>query len=84
MNINSFDKIGTTGYTMINKSIERLDAAAEGINGDDPESAAKAFAEMSKARVQLERGMTLVNAYEDLLKSTLILFGIGCRCNCKC
>ncbi len=84
MNMGSFDKIGTTGYAMINKSLERLDALAEGIDGDDPKSAAKGIAEMAKARVQLVQGMTLVNAYEDLLSSTLRLFGIGCRCNCRC
>ena len=84
MNFNSLDKIGYTGYSMINKSVKRMDELVEAMDADDPKSVAKTMVEITKSKAQTARGMTLVRAHEDLMRSTLLLFGIGKCCNCRC
>lgn len=84
MNVNSFDKIGITGYEMINKSIKRMDELVDGMNSDDPGSVAKANVELTKEKAKMAQGMMFVKAHDDLMNSMLRLFGIGRHCNCRC
>lgn len=83
MNINSFDKIGTTGHNLIIKSLNRMDELAEeakSMDQNDLASAAKTMAEMSRAKVGLYQGMYFVKAHRELSESMLYLMGVGCRC----
>jgi hypothetical protein len=84
MHLNTYDKIGTTGYEMINRSIRRMDELVEGMDKDDPASVAKAQVEITKAKAQLAQGMFFVKSHQDLTDSLLLLFGIGKCCNCRC
>lgn len=84
MNINSYDRIGLTGYRMIDSSLKKMDALVEGMDKNDPASVAKANVEIAKEKVRTAQGMALVKAHSDLMDSTLILFGIGKCCNCRC
>lgn len=84
MNVNTYDKIGSTGYEIINRSIKRMDELMEGMDANDPASVARTNVELTKARTQLAQGMMFVKAHEDLTDSMLLLFGIGRCCNCKC
>ncbi|MDL2263251.1 hypothetical protein LJC31_01220 [Synergistaceae bacterium OttesenSCG-928-I11] len=84
MSFQVYGKIGSTGYSMIHASTRRMDELVEGMDKDDPKSVAKANVEITKQKARMHQGMSLVKSYEDLMNSTLVLFGIGCRCNCKC
>ena len=87
MNVGTFDKLGTTGYNLVIKSLDRMDELAEQakqIEGGDYAAAAKNMAEMTRTQAEALRGMYFVKAHRDLTESLLTLFGIGCRCNCRC
>ena len=87
MNVKTFDKLGTTGYNLVIDSLDRIDELAEqakGIDKGDYAAAAKNMAEMTRTRTEALRGMYFVKAHRDLTESLLALFGIGCRCNCRC
>ena len=84
MSFQVYGKIGSTGYGMIDASTRRMDALVEAMDKDDPKSVAKTNVEIAKQKARMYQGMSLVKSYEDLMNSTLILFGIGRCCNCKC
>lgn len=85
MNINSFDKLGQAGAAMMQESVNRTAAVAESMSSGDMDvmDIAKSSVELSQAKVQMAMGAFLIRAQEELMNSTLQLFGVGKNCNCK-
>lgn len=87
LNFNTFDKIGITGHNLVIRSLDRMDQLAErakSIESGDHASIARNMADMGRAQADMYRGVYFVKAHRDLSESMLTLFGIGCRCNCRC
>ena len=85
VNINSFDRLGQAGAAMMQDSINRAAAVAESVSSGslDVMGIAKSSVELSQAKVQMAMGAFLIRAQEELMNSTLQLFGVGKNCNCK-
>lgn len=85
MNINSFDRLGQAGAAMMQDSANRVASVAEhlGSGGLDVMDVAKSSIELSQAKVQMAMGAYLIRMQEELMNSTLQLFGVGKNCNCK-
>ena len=79
MNINSFDKLGQAGAAMMQDSVNRTAAVAESVSSGsaDVMDIAKSSIELSQAKVQMEMGAYLIRMQEELMNSTLQLFGVG-------
>ena len=85
MNINSFDKLGQAGAAMMQDSVNRTAAVAESVSSGsaDVMDIAKSSIELSQAKVQMEMGAYLIRMQEELMNSTLQLFGVGKNYNAK-
>lgn len=79
MNINSFDKLGQAGAAMMQDSVNRTAAVAESVSSGsaDVMDIAKSSIELNQAKVQMEMGAYLIRMQEELMNSTLQLFGVG-------
>ena len=82
MNINSFDKLGQAGAAMMQDSVNRAAAVAESVSsgGMDVMDIAKSSVELSRAKVQMAMGAFLIRTQEELMNSTLQLFGVAINC----
>ncbi len=85
VNINSFDKLGQAGAAMMQDSVNRAAAVAESVSsgGMDVMDIAKSSVELSQAKVQMAMGAFLIRTQEELMNSTLQLFGVGKNHNAK-
>ena len=82
MNINSFDKLGQAGAAMMQDSVNRAAAVAESVSSGVMDIA-KSSVELSQAKVQMAMGAFLIRTQEELMNSTLQLFGVGKNHNAK-
>ncbi len=85
MNINSFDKLGQAGAAMMQDSVNRAAAVAHSVSSGnvDVMDIAESSIELSQAKVQMAMGAYLVRMQEELMNSTLQLFGVGKNYNAK-
>ena len=74
MNINSFDKLGQAGAAMMQDSVNRAAAVAESVSSGGMDV---------QAKVQMAMGAFLIRTQEELMNSTLQLFGVGKNHNAK-
>ena len=79
ISMNSFDTLGKNGLAMMQSSLNAAGAASTKIaqSGADPMSIAEASMDLSQAKVQMAVGAWLVKAQNDLMESSLQIFGIG-------
>lgn len=81
INLKSFDTLGQNGLTMMQNSLNTANAASAKVmeSGADPMSIAEASMDLSQAKVQMAVGAFLVNAQNELMETSLQIFGIGTK-----
>ena len=81
INLKSFDSLGQNGLAMMQNSLNTANAAGAQImeSGADPMSIAKASMDLTQAKVQMAVGAFLVNAQNELMETSLQIFGIGTK-----
>ena len=79
INLKSFDSLGANGLAMMQTGLNSANAASAKVldSGADPMSIAEASMDMSQAKVQMAVGAWLVKSQNELMESTLQIFGIG-------
>lgn len=79
MNMSSFDTLGKSGLALMQTGLNSANAAGAKVldSGADPMSIAEASMDMSKAKVQMAVGAWLVKSQNELMESSLQIFGIG-------
>ena len=81
VSFNNFSTIGQSGLEMMQSSLDTANAVGKNLaeNGADPLSIAQASMDLSQAKVQMAVGAWLVNAQNELMESSLAIFGIGTK-----
>ncbi len=81
INMNSFNSLGQNGLAMMQNSLNTANAAGAKVmeSGADPMSIAEASMDLSQAKVQMAVGSWLVKAQNDLMETSLQIFGIGTK-----
>ncbi len=79
INLKSFDTLGQSGLSMMQQGLNTANAASAKVleSGADPMSIAEASMGMSQAKVQMAVGSWLVKQQNELMESSLQIFGIG-------
>ncbi|MBR2209446.1 MAG: hypothetical protein IJ859_11620 [Synergistaceae bacterium] len=77
--LNSYDSLGQNGLAMMQNSLNAANAAGSKVmsSGADPMSVAEASMDLSQAKVEMAMGAYLVKAQNELMETSLQLFGIG-------
>lgn len=83
--LNSYDSLGQNGLAMMQNSLNTANAAGSKVmeSGADPMGIAEASMDLSQAKVEMAMGAYLVKAQNELMETTLQLFGIGTNYNVK-
>ncbi|MBQ7593757.1 MAG: hypothetical protein IJU48_05330 [Synergistaceae bacterium] len=81
INLKSFDSLGQNGLAMMQSSLNTANAAGAKVmeSGADPMSVAEASMDLSQAKVQMAMGAFLVKAQNELMETSLQIFGIGTK-----
>ena len=81
ISMNSFNSLGQNGLAMMQNSLNTANAAGAKImeSGADPMSIAEASMGLSQAKVQMAVGSWLVKAQNDLMETSLQIFGTGTK-----
>ena len=79
INLKSFDTLGQSGLSMMQQGLNTANSASSKVleSGADPMSIAEASMDFSQAKVQMAMGAWLVKQQNELLESSLQIFGIG-------
>ena len=78
INFKSFDTLGKNGLKLMQSGLNTANAASEKVlESTDPMSIAQASMDMSQAKVQMAVGSWLVRQQNELMESSLRIFGIG-------
>lgn len=79
INLKSFDTLGSSGLAMMQSGLNTANSAGAKVleSGADPMSIAEASMDMSQAKVQMAVGAWLVKQQNEMMESTLQIFGIG-------
>ena len=79
INFKSFDTLGKNGLELMQSGLNTANAASAKVleSGADPMSIAQASMDMSQAKVQMAVGSWLVRQQNELMESSLQIFGIG-------
>ena len=77
--LNSYDTLGKSGLAMMQSGLNTANAAGAQVmeSGADPMSIAEASMDMSQAKVQMAMGAWLVKQQNELMETSLQIFGIG-------
>ena len=83
ISLNSYDNLGQSGMAMMQNSLNTANAAGNQIleSGADPMTIAAASMDLSQAKVGMAVGTWLVKQQNELMETTLQLFGIGTNLN---
>ena len=83
MNVNGYDRLGQAGLELMQKSMNTAAAAAEDIASGslNPMDVAKSAMDLSQAKVQMKLGAYLIRTQQELMESTLEVFGVGTKLN---
>ena len=83
VSMNSYNALGQNGLAMMQNSLNTANAASAQVleSGGDPMSIAEASMGLSQAKVQMAVGAWLVNAQNELMETSLQIFGIGTKHN---
>ena len=81
ISLNSYDSLGKNGMAMMANSLNAANAAGAKIaeSSADPMSIAAASMDLSQAKVQMALGAFLVKSQNELMESSLQIFGIGTK-----
>lgn len=81
INTNSYNSLGQNGLALMQKSLNTANAASSQVleSNGDPMSIAEASMGLSQAKVQMALGAWLVNAQNELMETSLQIFGIGTK-----
>ena len=79
INLNSYDTLGKNGLAMMQSGLNTANAASAQVleSGADPMSIAAASMDMSQAKAQMAVGAWLVKQQNELMETSLQIFGIG-------
>ena len=77
--LNNYDTLGKSGLAMMQSGLNTANAAGAKVmeNGADPMGIAEASMDMSQAKVQMAMGAWLVKQQNELMETSLQIFGIG-------
>ncbi len=81
ISMNSYKSLGENGLSLMQNSLNTANAAGTKIaeSGADPMSIAEASMDLSQAKVQMAMGAWLVKAQNELMETSLQIFGIGTK-----
>ena len=81
ISLNSYNSLGQNGLSLMQTSLNTANAAGAKVAeaGADPMSIAEASMDLSQAKVQMAMGAWLVKAQNDLMETSLQIFGIGTK-----
>ncbi|MDY6400250.1 MAG: hypothetical protein SPL10_06490 [Synergistales bacterium] len=81
ISLNSYSSLGQNGLSLMQTSLNTANAAGAKVaeSGADPMSIAEASMDLSQAKVQMAMGAWLVKAQNDLMETSLQIFGIGTK-----
>ncbi|MBQ4469756.1 MAG: hypothetical protein IJU15_02750 [Synergistaceae bacterium] len=81
INLSSYDTLGKNGLAMMQNGLNTANAASAKVleSGADPMGIAEASMDMSQAKVQMAMGAWLVKQQNELMESSLAIFGIGTK-----
>ncbi|MBQ7559531.1 MAG: hypothetical protein IJT20_04715 [Synergistaceae bacterium] len=81
ISLNSYNSLGQNGLSLMQTSLNTANAAGTKVaeSGADPMSIAEASMDLSQAKVQMAMGAWLVKAQNDLMETSLQIFGIGTK-----
>ena len=79
INMNSYDTLGKNGLAMMQSGLNTANAASSQVleSGADPMSIAEASMGLSQAKVEMAVGAWLVKQQNELMETSLQIFGIG-------
>lgn len=79
--LSSYDTLGKNGLAMMQNGLNTANAASAKVleSGADPMGIAEASMDMSQAKVQMAMGAWLVKQQNELMESSLAIFGIGTK-----
>ena len=79
INMNSYDTLGKNGLAMMQNGLNTANAASSQVleSGADPMSIAEASMGLSQAKVEMAVGAWLVQQQNELMETSLQIFGIG-------
>lgn len=77
--LNSYDTLGKSGMALMQSGLNTANAAGAQVmeSGADPMSIAEASMDISQAKVQMAMGAWLVKQQNELMETSLQIFGIG-------
>ena len=83
ISMNSYKSLGENGLSLMQSSLNTANVAGTKIaeSGADPMSIAEASMDLSQAKVQMAVGAWMVKAQNDLMETSLQIFGIGTKHN---
>ena len=81
INLTNYSTLGQNGLALMQNSMNTANAASRRLveSGADPMSIAAASMDMSEAKVQMAVGSWLVKTQNELLETSLQIFGIGTK-----
>ena len=79
ISLNNYDTLGQNGMAMMQNSMNTANAASNQIleSGADPMAIAEASMDLSQAKVGMAVGAWLVKQQNEMMETTLQIFGIG-------
>ena len=79
ISLNSFDTLGKNGLALMQKGINTSNAASAQVleSGGDPMAVAEASMGLSQGKVEATLGAWLVKQQNELMETSLQIFGIG-------
>ena len=79
--LSSYDTLGKNGLALMQNGLNTANAASAKVleSGADPMGIAEASMDMSQAKVQMAMGAWLVKQQNELMESSLAIFGIGTK-----
>ena len=79
ISMNSYDALGKNGLSLMQQGLNTANAASASVleSGADPMGIAQASMDLSAAKVQMAMGAWLVKAQNEMMETSLQIFGIG-------
>ena len=81
ISLNSYDTLGQNGLALMQSSLNTANAASSQVleSGGNPMDIAEASMGLSQAKVEMAMGAWLVKQQNDLMETSLQIFGIGSK-----
>ena len=81
ISLSSYDTLGKNGLALMQSSLNTANAASSQVleSGGNPMDIAEASMGLSQAKVEMAMGAWLVKQQNDLMETSLQIFGIGSK-----